>query len=439
MHHTLALVCLANLLLATGTAAATDLRVDPGGGPGTFASIGAAVAAADPGDRIFVAAGDYFEGFTVSKSLSILAEPGAVLHHPSPEQPGSLQIYQLKAEDRVVISGLAFRGSTEAVLPDTEFSSIRALSNKGTIVLHALDIQPGHFHGLLVQSSKEVLLLDSVLRGSSEAQDCVASVRPLVKVLGSSLYVANSEITAAPASPVTNPCQLALGGIALYANYAKVVLSRSSLRGGTGNKVPWSILVPGPALLLSNTDVELRATVAQGGDGAPGTSAPGAIGASMGSQSVLLVSEGSAVLGGSAGDGSATSPGQFLMPGAIVSATGVLYPGLDVLSPDAATGELGQPVRLGLDGHPGDSHYLFLAPQAAAATQIPGLAGEFHLSMDGLRCLARVQLDGAGNGAWDASVPNSPALVGLTAFFQTVAPMGPTPAFGNAVLLPIGG
>lgn len=439
MHHTFAFVCLANLLLATGTAAATDLRVAPGGGPGTFASIGAAVDAAEPGDRIFVAAGDYFEGFTVSKSLTILAEPGAVLHHPSVHEPRPLLIWKLQPEDRVVISGLAFRSPTEVVSQEFEFPSIRTLNNKGSIVLHALDIQPAHFHGLVLESSKAVLLFDSTLTGSSAADGCVAFVRPLVKLSGSNLYVADSAIAAAPASPVTSSCQLAVGGIALYANYSKVVLSRSSLRGGTGNEVPWSILIPGPAMILSNTDAELRATVARGGDGAPGTSAPGAIGASMGGQSVLLVSEGSAVIGGSAGDGSATSPGQFLMSGSIVSATGVLYPGLEVLSPDAATGELGQPVRLGLDGHPGDSHYLFLAPQAAAATQIPGLAGEFHLSMDGLRYLARVQLDGAGNGAWDASVPNNPALVGLTAFFQTVAPMGPTPAFGNAVLLPIGG
>ncbi|MBI1379571.1 MAG: hypothetical protein GC161_00615 [Planctomycetaceae bacterium] len=439
MHHTLAFVCIANLLLAGGTAAAADLHVAPGGGPGTFATIGAAVDAAEPGDRIFVAAGDYFEGFTVSKSLAILAEPGAALHQPSLEEPRPLLITELKPEDRVVISGLAFRGPTEAVGPDFEFTSIRALNNKGSIVLHALDIQPGHFHGLRVQSSTDVLLLDSALSGSSAADGCVTFVRPLVHLIGSTLYVANSDIQAASAASDTSPCPFAVGGIALFANYSKVVLFHTALAGGEGTQAPSGTLIPGSAITVSNTQVELRSSVARGGDGAAGTSAPGAIGAGVSGKSVLLVSQGSAVIGGSFGDGSSVTHPYFLMPGSTASATFVLYPRLEFESSGPAAGKLGQPLHLGLKGHPGDSHYLFLAPHLATGIEIPGVSGEFLLALDGLRCLARVQLDGAGDGAFDTSVPNDPALVGLTAFLQTFAPFGPTPAFGNAVLLPITG
>lgn len=67
------------LLLAFGTtgfAAAATLCVNPGGTSGCESSINAAVAAASNGDTIMVAPGTYKEDVQISKSISLIAEPG---------------------------------------------------------------------------------------------------------------------------------------------------------------------------------------------------------------------------------------------------------------------------------------------------------------------------------------------------------------------------
>jgi hypothetical protein len=437
MRISSSLLSLAPLFVSTGTADAADLFVTPSGGPGTYASIGAAVEAAAPGDIIFVAPGDYVEGFTISKSLTILAEPGAVLHHPTGEQPDPVLIWKLRASDRVVISGLAFRAPAGTVPAGAEFLSIRALGNEGSIVLHDLDVQPGHYNGLLLQNSQQVLLLESNLTGSLDGTACALPVRPLVQLTQSTLYVDDSELRAASASPDGSPCPFASGGVALFANHSDVVLSGSLARGGEGTQVAGVVLAPGAALSVSNSQVELRASVASGGNGAAGTSAAGAIGAGVSFNSLLQFSLGGSITGGVAGDGSTTAPNFVLLSGSIADATDLLFPRLELLQPTAPAGSVGQPFALGLAGHPDDVHLLFFASGVAAGTALPGVAGESLLSPSGMQFQGRVALDGTGAGQWSGVIPDQPSLVGLTAYFQNLAPAGPTPAFGNVVLLPI--
>lgn len=180
-------------------------------------------------------------------------------------------------------------------------------------------------------------------------------------------------------------------------------------------------------------------TLAEGGTGANGTGGAGANGAVAGANSLLSLSIDSSVVGGLAGNGSSTAPAFTLTGGSAVQTNGVLFPELDVLVPAGPAGSIGQPVVLGLAGHPGDRHFLFLAPADAAPTKVPFVGGEFLLSPAGLIYLGRVLLDGAGVGQWSTVVPNDVALIGSRAFFQTLAPVGPTPAFGNVVMLPITG
>src|ERR1700745_4497451 len=54
-------------------ASAATLCANPGGTSGCYATIGAAIAAANPGDTIQVGPGKYFEDVVIGKSLSLIA------------------------------------------------------------------------------------------------------------------------------------------------------------------------------------------------------------------------------------------------------------------------------------------------------------------------------------------------------------------------------
>ncbi|HEX5052239.1 MAG TPA: hypothetical protein VFZ65_10735 [Planctomycetota bacterium] len=64
-------------LVLCASVRATDLLVDPTGAPGTFATIQAALVAAQPGDRILVQPGVY-PSFSVTKSITILGMGSSV-------------------------------------------------------------------------------------------------------------------------------------------------------------------------------------------------------------------------------------------------------------------------------------------------------------------------------------------------------------------------
>jgi nitrous oxidase accessory protein NosD len=71
------LVALAVALLAAGGSGPPRVRVV---GPGAaYPSVGAALAAAVPGDTIRVRAGRYRERLTIDRRVVILGEPGAVI------------------------------------------------------------------------------------------------------------------------------------------------------------------------------------------------------------------------------------------------------------------------------------------------------------------------------------------------------------------------
>jgi parallel beta-helix repeat protein len=61
-----------SVLLLSSTAAAKTLCVAPGGGSGCYTTIGAAVAAASPNDRINIGAGEYTESVVLMKPLALV-------------------------------------------------------------------------------------------------------------------------------------------------------------------------------------------------------------------------------------------------------------------------------------------------------------------------------------------------------------------------------
>ncbi|MNR81125.1 Periplasmic copper-binding protein (NosD) [compost metagenome] len=118
MRRCLLLLCLP--LLAAPAHAAT-LSVGPGG----YATIGAAIAAAKPGDTVRIAAGTYREALVLSKPLSLVGEG-----MPTVDGNGAEDVITVLAPD-CRISGLRVVGSGAQML--SENSAIKVLADRSLI------------------------------------------------------------------------------------------------------------------------------------------------------------------------------------------------------------------------------------------------------------------------------------------------------------------
>lgn len=445
LHPHLALGTLVAACLAT-PALAADLHVDAAGAPGTFATLSAAIAAAAPGDRIFVAAGDYAEVVQVNKPLRILAEAGTVLRLPPTQSTTNLTIRDLAAGEEVLVSGIQVVGAVSGLsLPSFEPHAVQVINTAGRVVLHALDVDVTAFSALIAINAPQLLLLDCDFDADfTSAQSCGAY--PLVQVAAANLVVSNSEFHGANAFFDTT-CQRP-GMPALRATGAHVVAQNSLFVGGS-SAVQSVTAKDGAAAVLADggSVVDLRSSTLQGGNGGvtflfdPMVTpiyANGAPAVALTGGSAALLSELTTTLGGLSGDGLFQSANTSVDASSSVQNTGIRYPTLLLASPNPLQVAPGWNVTLALTGHPGDVHFLLLAGAASAPLAIPGLAGELLLDPFAFTNLGAVAIDNTGASFWNATVPSQPALIGVTAFFQTVAPIGPTPAVGNLVLVPIG-
>lgn len=445
LHPHLALGTLVAACLAT-PALAADLQVDAAGAPGTFATLSGAIAAAAPGDRIFVAAGDYAEIVQVNKPLRILAEAGAVLRLPPSQSTANLTIRDIPAGAEVVVSGIRVVGALSGIpFPGFEGHAVQVLNTSGRVVLHALDVDVSAFSALVAINAPQLLLLDCDFDADfTVAQSCGAY--PLVQVAAANLVVSNGEFHGADAF-FDATCQRP-GMPALRATGAQVVLHNSLFVGGSSASQSVTAKDGAAAVIADGGSVvDLRSSTLQGGDGGLtflfdpvvtpiyGNGAPAL---TVTGGSAALLSDFTTTVGGLSGDGLFQSASTSVDPSSTAQATGIRYPTLALVSPNPLQVAPGWNVTLALTGHPGDVQLLLLAGAASAPLAIPGLAGEFLVNPIGLTNLGAVVIDNTGASFWNATVPNQPALIGVTAYFQTVAPIGPTPAVGNLVLIPIG-
>lgn len=437
----------AALLLVPAPAWAADLFVAPGGGPGTFPSISTAVAAAAPGDHIYVAAGTYVETVSVAKPLSIFAAQGAVLQHPLVTQlsPETLEVRDIGVGEDVVISGLKVVGTGGSLLSLVVIHTIGVKDCQGRVVLHDLEVETRRFSALVLENADQVLLMDSQLYPNvGFVGECC--LHPAARIEDSTLFASNSTIVGLP-MPAPGSFPFATNTPALEAVAARVVLHGCELTGGSGGPSGISATWGAPAIEAFDSVVELRGTVAQGGVGgfAPpsvllplGAVGQGGPGVTLLSASQSVADQGTAAVGGFSGDGLVQAPPLEVSSGSSAQTSPVHFPLLKVATPSGSA-SLGQQVTLEMTGLPNERHFLFLSPSSALASSQPGFAGDFLLDSFGLNYLGRVPLDAQGFGQWTTAVPADPALIGFTAFFQTLAPITAFPAFGNAVLLPITG
>jgi parallel beta-helix repeat protein len=135
------------LALATTSASAAVLCVNPAGILGCKSTISAAVAAASAGDTIFVQPGTYKEQVTISKSISLFALP---LTHPVIDATGK--------SNGIFINGIA------------------STPNPGVanVIVTGLEVKNANYEGILVANATNVSLVDNHVHSNNKALTATA-------------------------------------------------------------------------------------------------------------------------------------------------------------------------------------------------------------------------------------------------------------------------
>jgi nitrous oxidase accessory protein NosD len=127
-----------------GVAGAKTLCVNPGGTSGCMSTISAAVAAASPGDTVQVSQGTYKEQVTITKSLALIAAPGA-----SP-------IIDAKG----LSNGIFINGISKA--PNIGVADV---------LISGFSVRNANFEGILVVSASDVTLVGNHVSGNNQSVD----------------------------------------------------------------------------------------------------------------------------------------------------------------------------------------------------------------------------------------------------------------------------
>lgn len=134
-----------------GTAVAATLCVNPGGKYGCMATIGAAVAAASPGDTIQVARGVYKEDVRITKSLSLVGQD-----HQQP-----------------VIDAT---GMPNGILVDGR--SAAPHTGVANVLISGFTIQNANFEGILVVNASDVTIVGNHVHDNDQSLDIGAGQCP---------------------------------------------------------------------------------------------------------------------------------------------------------------------------------------------------------------------------------------------------------------------
>lgn len=271
--------------------------VDASAGTGSnFTSIPPAVAAAADGDTILVRAGSY-GGFSTSKGITVLGEPGVTLNTLFTLGP-IVEVTGLQQHQRFVLAGI-----NAAVHGVPSGNGIVIRNCTGTVHLDNIGGSSGPIVGtgpaLEVHASRHVT-----------ATDCDFFGHPgVLAASGSFLTLTDCDATGAPACQSLR-CTAFDASAGVTVLQSVVQLAQTSVTGGRGSFVlPTLSRPPAPGVLLSGSELLVTgdaSTVIRAGDlaGGPPTAA---IGSALGSgpSSVtfnptvtLLGSQGGAALGG---------------------------------------------------------------------------------------------------------------------------------------------
>jgi hypothetical protein len=225
--------------LATA-AQATTWIVDAANGPGTnFTTISAAIAAAQPGDRILVRQAFYGENVVVNKAVTIVGWNATTYPMTVPINPfqfavwGTFGVTNIPFGQTCVISGLILaRPSPNAG------TTVGVLNCPGTVVLDRLIIPNG---GLFIGNCTDVFLEQVQVRHLQ------GELPPIPGVTITNSWVQANDLDATGGDLTTEPDFFPSAGHGLWVeNNSIVALARPKLIGGFGGG-PWITSASTPA------------------------------------------------------------------------------------------------------------------------------------------------------------------------------------------------
>lgn len=424
------------------TAQATDLTVGPAGSGANFTTIQAAVDAAAPGDRIFVAAGLYNEQLLIQKGVELIgAGAGSTIVRTNigfpflPAKP-ALWARQIPADQRLRVADLTLTGTASGATIANWSPIVRLEQNLGRLELSALRIDLANLPPSPANQPA----------GALEIYDCNQVIGDQIRVL------ANPELYTASAAP-----NLISGLAGARLLRSKVWISSSEFQGQGGRAFfPFQSPVNGnggAGVSSVDSELNLARTVARGGKGAslPPVQLPAFGGAGfdgsgstlritggtdnqlLGAPAVDLSAQGSLV--GAAGAGlrlanlsTAELASDVLAQGGAGAPTvsGGANIAIDPSSSFVTLGRrlpslafaptsplLGQVVEVQYEGEPASVHLRALWISSGPALSIPGIGGTLLLDLATLLIVETTLLDANGQSTTQTTLSSNPGLQGL--------------------------
>ncbi len=423
------------VLLATPSSAAI-LTVGPPGSGAQFEQINAAIAAAQPNDTILVQPGTYAP-FLVDKPVRVIGDGTGDVIVQTAISTG-ITVDAIGPGEEVVLSGLEVQATP--VCSGT-IASILVRASAGTVVLHDVLVDhPASQVGLLVLGSDRVLLLSS--RILDAGLDCTGMGLGAVTAASSELWIADSEISGLqPFSPFGIPLP---GRHGVEVADSTLHVWRSKIRGGDAEPgfTSSSITPDGGAgidatdstvnLYGGSVDDEIR-----GGDGDVSLSlvvGEGGPGVALQAGSSARIQQDLTVVGGLDGNGAVQAPAVDADGTSAATFESRIFPTLASVFPQIGTGGI---VALVLEGTPLAPQVLVVDFQTGPTLTLPGTDGMGYLDPSTAVQLELLTISPTGTTVLMLPVPPNPALVGATAFLQSLEASGGQVVFGNPALVTV--
>jgi len=399
MSHPAALVPIVLLVLLRGAAAAQSLiTVDDSGGA-DFTSIADALAAAAPGDRILVQAGDY-AAFTLDKNVVVVGE-------------GSGEIPQ--------VSGLVLVTTTSgATVVNLQLQRLHVQGAAGTLLFDMVIVRDEQLSGCpttLVEASERVAFQRSSLNGAAGSATCASE-----GLVARSSYVLLADCTVEGGRGASDPLAGQDGRPGVLSEDGAVVDAvHCIVRGGDGGKgtQPGSTGGDGGPALRVTSGTQMRVITHDDHNLFGGLGGAGGVGGVPGSVAPYTVD----------GAGTLLSSGATYVPPTFDPALDLAFVTPELAFMRVVDGDQIQPTRIiKLYGVPGESQ-MVLGSLVPAAFTVPGLVDGL-VWLDPGTAFFFVPATTLGLKApvnFSFVLPVNPALAGLGATFQAFSETGGAP------------
>lgn len=430
-------------LVALGALSLPALAGDLFVGPGQpFTQIQQAIDAASPGDRVFVAPGNYLS-FELNKAIEVRGAGVAETFVRNFSFPSTTKVSGIPAGAVATISSMVF---THEDINIQSQPLVRVSDNAGTVVFHHVHIatltfaQPWNSPTVRATDTHRLILQRCEVRGFG-GSPFGGIGHPALRATNTSLEISRSRLVAGQNSPGHNTFVEDSGPPALLVVGGDVRLARVQAQGGGGTFDSFSFLpLPGGAgvelrdaelIVSGGPDNEL-----EGGKGSSNGSASSAGGAGIrlvGNSSVQYAPD--AVLVGGR-DGAGTTQAAPVQVEAGASAV-PLAQNLMSLALEPQTASLGANVVFEFDGEPAALTFTLVSTGLGPKLALDGITGVVHLDTALGSFLPTFALDANGRYLAGATVPGLPALAGAHVWLQAVQLAGAEVSVSNPVRLAI--